>query len=275
MAGIDDPKLLLGKNTPAPNDYSPQILFPIAREMGRLQLADDSAGHECKGADLWHAYELSWLDAGGRPQAAVGRFTIPASSPNMVESKSFKLYLNSLNQHRFPDQRTLEATLQADLSKVLGAPLGIDILPVDHSELAGLPLIGSSLDAVLIPAIESAPRVTLLTTGEEQVSGEALYTHLFRSLCPVTGQPDFATLWLRYSGAVIDRSGLLQYLLAFRQHQAFHEQCVERIFGDLMATVRPSQLEVQGFYTRRGGLDINPFRSTDTTARPLPRMNRQ
>ena len=226
------------------------------------------------GWDRWHAYELSWLDARGCPLSRVGRFDIPADSPCMVESKSFKLYLNSLNNTSFESERALRETLVKDLGAVLGAAPQIELFPVDDAALGATALQGLCLDGLPVPAPGAAPDAALLQCGEGETQ-QAMYTHLLRSLCPVTGQPDWATLWLEYRGPRIEQTSLLSYLLAFRSHRDFHEQCVERIFRDVLQTCEPGYLRVQAFYTRRGGLDINPMRATDPASKPLPRLNRQ
>ena len=248
-------------------------MYPIAREKGRAALAADAVS-SLSGADLWHAYEVSWLDASGKPQVRVGRFTVPASSPNMVESKSFKLYLNSLNSTRYASEEAVVSVLQRDLNSVTGAQVDVELLPVTDAALAGSQPAGRCIDDLDITAMDGMPSPELLRVAAAPLE-QALHSHLLRSLCPVTGQPDWATVWVHYHGPALDPASLLQYLVAFRQHQEFHEQCVERIFCDLYKVIGPEFLHVQAFYTRRGGLDINPLRSTDPHARPLPRMNRQ
>ena len=265
--------MLLGRQTPAADSYAPQLLYPIARHEGRqrLGLGDPLP---FSGADLWHAYELSWLDANGKPVARVGRFTIPASSPNMVESKSFKLYLNSLNNTRFASDEEAGATIIADISAAAGELVELQLCEVGDSCLAGAALPGTCLDRLDVAVEEAEPDAAMLSPGAEQIE-ESLYSHLLRSLCPVTGQPDWATLWIQYRGPALDHSSLLRYIIAYRQHQEFHEQCVERMFRDIHQRCAPELLHIQAFYTRRGGLDISPFRSTDPTATPRPRLNRQ
>ncbi|MFV8817203.1 NADPH-dependent 7-cyano-7-deazaguanine reductase QueF [Haliea sp. E17] len=268
-----DSGLLLGKQVPVADEYSPHLLYPIPRSTARAQLGIGGT-LPFHGCDLWHAYELSWLDSAGKPQVRVGRFLIPADSPNMVESKSFKLYLNSLNNTRYPSDAAVADLLQADLGRVLGSVLTVEILPVDDPAFAGKTPGGLCLDSLDPGESAAAPDASLLACGT-QVVEEQLYSHLLRSLCPVTGQPDWATLWIDYRGRAIDHASLLRYIVAFRRHQEYHEQCVERMFVDLNERLQPGKLSIQAFYTRRGGLDINPFRSTDATGTPRPRMNRQ
>lgn len=265
--------LLLGKQTPVVDHYSPDLLYPIARAMGRESLPLGAAS-VFLGADLWHAYEISWLDEKGKPEVRVGRFTVPADSPNMVESKSFKLYLNSLNNERFPTEGDVLATIQRDLDTATGASVGLELLPLDSPLLAGALPDGTCIDSLDIESCEASPDAGLLSVKDYDVE-ESLHSHLLRSLCPVTGQPDWASVWVYYRGRALDQSSLLRYIVSFRQHQDFHEQCVERMFTDIAAVTDARCLHVQAFYTRRGGMDINPFRSTDPTERPRPRMNRQ
>lgn len=265
--------LLLGKNTPVVDEYSPDLLFPIPREPARsaLGLVGELPFH---GVDLWHAYELSWLDARGKPEIRVGRFLVPAASPNMVESKSFKLYLNSLNSTRFDSEGAMRDVIVADVSKVVGADVSLQLHKIEDQSLAGHKLAGHCLDDLPLDVDAAAPGAALLIR-EEGLAEEQLYSHLLRSLCPVTGQPDWASVRVNYRGPRINRESLLRYIIAFRRHQEFHEQCVERMFADILSCFEPELLEIQAFYTRRGGMDINPFRSTDPDARPGPRLNRQ
>jgi len=266
--------MLLGRHTPVLQSYAPHILHGIPRLPARQQLGlgEPAPFH---GVDLWHAYEMSWLDATGKPVVRVGRFRVPANSPNIVESKSFKLYLNSLNGVRFNGEDELKATVVGDISAAAGESVGLELIPVEDDSLAGVKLPGICIDELPVRPYEGEPQARQLQVHATQVVEETLYSHLLRSLCPVTGQPDWATVWLHYRGAAIDHRSLLEYWLAYRGHQEFHEQCVERMFGDIVQRCAPQFLHIQAFYTRRGGLDINPFRSTDPAAQPLPRLNRQ
>lgn len=270
----DKPELLLGKTVPVVDEYAPQLLYPIARDEARNSLQLEVT-LPFTGVDIWYAYELSWLDARGRPVARVGRFTVDALSPNIVESKSFKLYLNSLNNTRFASEGDAVATIRRDIGDAAGGPVALELFAVDDPALAGSALPGVCIDAAPLEEAAAAPSASLLIVAGETEVEEQLYSHLLRSLCPVTGQPDWATLWLHYRGPVLDHGSLLTYILAYRQHQEFHEQCAERMFCDLHKAINPAFLHLQALYTRRGGLDINPFRSTSASARPLPRLNRQ
>ena len=240
-----DGELLLGRHTPVVDEYSPDLLYPIARKVGRESIL--GAGElPFYGADLWHAYEISWLNDAGVPQVRVGRFIVPADSPNLVESKSFKLYLNSLNNTRFSSEQDVRAVMIKDVSAAAGASVELELLPLDSPLLAGAELAGECIDreAMAKPVIE--PDANLLKFGEVTVE-QRLYSHLLRSLCPVTGQPDWATVWIHYRGPALERSSLLAYIIAYRQHQEFHEQCVERIVVDIMRREEPALLEIQAF----------------------------
>jgi len=274
MATDEKHDMLLGKHTPVVDTYSPNLLFPIPRSEGRKRLGKGESV-PFRGADLWHAYEMSWLDGSGKPVVRVGRFIVPASSPNIVESKSFKLYLNSLNSTGFASDEDARRTIVRDISMVAGADVTLQLLaPVDPS-LSGTRLAGTCIDDLPLVSRGEQPSASILRRSGTESVEERLHSHLLRSLCPVTGQPDWASLWVHYRGAALDHSALLRYIIAYRRHQEFHEQCVERMFVDIFQCCDPDFLHIQAFYTRRGGLDINPFRSTDPDARPLPRLDRQ
>jgi 7-cyano-7-deazaguanine reductase len=266
--------MLLGRHTPVLQEYAPYILHAIPRATARQHLGI-GAVLPFYGTDLWHAYEMSWLDHTGKPVVRVGRFTVPASSPHIIESKSFKLYLNSLNSTRFATEAAARSTIVTDISGAAGTAVSLELLGVGDPSLAGTALPGECLDDAPVEPCSGAPRAEQLQAQSGCIVEEVLYSHLLRSLCPVTGQPDWATVWLHYRGAALEHSALLQYIIAYREHQEFHEQCVERMFCDILRRCEPQFLHLQAFYTRRGGLDINPFRSTDANARPLPRLNRQ
>jgi 7-cyano-7-deazaguanine reductase len=273
MAEGKGTEMLLGRQVVGPDQYAPEVLFPIARRQAREELGIGSSTLPFYGEDVWHAYELSWLLPDGRPTIFLGRLHIPATSPYLVESKSLKLYLNSLNTTIFDSEQAARATIDADLSKVIGCPVTFSLFSPDDPSFTGTNLSGQCIDSQPLSASDASGR-DLLSAQAEEVS-EELYSHLLRSLCPVTGQPDWATVWLRYRGPKIDQGSLLDYLLGFREHQEFHEQCVERMFIDISAACNPSYLEVQALYTRRGGLDICPWRSSEPGTAPVHRLNRQ
>ncbi|RAP64622.1 NADPH-dependent 7-cyano-7-deazaguanine reductase QueF [Achromobacter sp. HZ01] len=259
----------LGQSVSYVSQYDPTLLFPIARSHNRaaLNLADGKLPF--KGVDLWNAYELSWLDAKGKPRIAMATFSVPADSPNIIESKSFKLYLNSFNQTRLVNSAALRGRLERDLSAAAGAPVGLDFfLPQRFSELRMGELDGIYIDKLDIEIDTYEPAPELLRTRAGDPVEETLASRLLKSNCPVTGQPDWASVQIRYRGAPIDRESLLRYIVSFRQHAEFHEHCVERIFTDIMQACRPEQLTVYARYTRRGGLDINPWRSNFEAAPP-------
>jgi 7-cyano-7-deazaguanine reductase len=260
----------LGKTSAYQTHYAPELLFPIPRQQKREELG--LAGTlPFFGVDLWNAYELSWLNKRGKPQVAIATITAPADSPNIIESKSFKLYLNSFNQTRLTNEEALLELLREDLSNGFGAPVHVALhLPDSFDKLKMGELGGMLLDRLDIEVDSYSPSPELLhaVKGEPPVS-ETLVSHLLKSNCLVTGQPDWASVQIQYVGDQINQEGLLKYLIGFREHNEFHEQCVERIFVDIMRRCAPTKLAVYARYTRRGGLDINPFRSNYSSARPL------
>jgi 7-cyano-7-deazaguanine reductase len=267
----------LGKSSEYISTYTPSLLFPIPRaaKWAELGLSADTLPY--KGVDFWNCFELSWLLPSGKPVVAIGEFSIPADSPNIIESKSFKLYLNSLNQTPFADRQSLEATLQADLSAAAGKPVGVRIRSLSEVQaegVAGLP--GVCIDELDVSVSDyEQPRPELLRCDDSQVIEESVHSHLLKSNCPVTGQPDWGSVAVEYRGAALDHASLLAYLVSFRQHADFHEQCVERIFLDLQRLLKPEKLTVYARYVRRGGLDINPYRSTEAVELPNLRLVRQ
>ncbi|WP_447920801.1 NADPH-dependent 7-cyano-7-deazaguanine reductase QueF [Achromobacter aegrifaciens] len=259
----------LGQSVAYASQYDPSLLFPIARSHNRAALNLEAGKLPFAGVDLWNAYELSWLDAKGKPRVAMATFSVPADSPNIIESKSFKLYLNSFNQTRLVNSAALRGRLERDLSAAAGAPVGLDFfLPQRFSELRMGELDGIYIDKLDIEIDTYEPAPEVLRTRPGDVVEETLASRLLKSNCPVTGQPDWASVQIRYRGAPIDRESLLRYVVSFRQHAEFHEHCVERIFSDIMQACRPEQLTVYARYTRRGGLDINPWRSNFESGPP-------
>jgi 7-cyano-7-deazaguanine reductase len=254
----------LGKNSQNPNQYSPDLLFPISRDENRAKLGIQSQSLPFFGVDIWNAYELSWLNAKGKPQLAIATFMVPANSPNIIESKSWKLYLNSLNNHRFHSNDELIDTLKKDLSKAAGATVTVQLHSPESQSASGMKeLSGKLLDRLDLEINPSQKPTSDLLSSDPSLGlvEETLVTHLLRSNCPVTGQPDWASVQINYVGPTINEEGLLRYLIAFREHQEFHEHCVEKIFVDIKNKCRPSKLSVYARYTRRGGIDINPFRA--------------
>ncbi|PZQ15397.1 MAG: NADPH-dependent 7-cyano-7-deazaguanine reductase QueF [Rhodanobacter denitrificans] len=253
----------LGRTVTFGADYDPSLLFPIPRAPKRAEIGIAGA-LPFVGVDIWNVYELSWLDANGRPRVAVATFRVPADSPNIVESKSLKLYLNSYNQTRLADAGALRERLEADLGGAAGAAVGIELLPLPGPGVGYGELEGESIDEATIQIGRYAPPDpdALIAYPRESHVEETLVSRALRSNCPVTGQPDWADLQIAYAGAPIDRAGLLRYLLSYRLHDDFHEQCVERIFVDVARRCAPRRLSVYARYTRRGGIDINPWRAT-------------
>lgn len=255
--------LTLGKPTAYRDSYDASLLQAVPRSMNRepLGLYPDSLPFH--GADIWTLYELSWLNAKGLPQVAVGEISLNANSLNLIESKSFKLYLNSFNQTNFPDWEAVRSTLQRDLAACAQGDVSVSLFSVE--QLEGSPiarLAGECLDHQDI-SIDSYEFDTGYLQGAtaSQIVEETLVSHLLKSNCLITNQPDWGSVQIRYRGPQINREALLRYLVSFRHHNEFHEQCVERIFNDLLRFCQPEQLSVYARYTRRGGLDINPWRS--------------
>lgn len=263
----------LGQHSAYPERYDPTLLFPIARAQGRSAIGI-GGNPPFFGADLWTAYELSWLDPRGKPQVAIAHFVLPCETPRLIESKSLKLYLNSFNATRFESLEAVRERIRTDLSEAAwrGAEhpgtLGVRLLAPDAFDTEAIAeLDGLLLDRLQVECTDYEPAPELLTAAfDEAPVEEVLMSHLLKSNCPVTGQPDWGSLQISYSGPQIDQAGLLRYLVSFRNHQGFHEQCVERIFMDIRARCRPIQLTVYARYTRRGGIDINPLR----TSHPMP-----
>lgn len=264
--------LSLGQATPYPDQYDPSLLFPIPRSENRLKLdIKPNQALPFVGIDIWNAFELSWLNKKGKPQIALAEFQVPADSPNMVESKSFKLYLNSFNSARFEDEAEVRERLIADLSAAAGSKIATRIIPTEAVAKKGMQemngVLMDRLDIAIDPSLPADPALLAVNESFGPIE-QCLVSHLLKSNCPVTGQPDWASVQIRYQGRPILEEGLLRYLIGFRQLGEFHEHCVETIFCDIKRQCKPEKLSVYARYTRRGGLDINPFR-TDHNA-PWP-----
>jgi 7-cyano-7-deazaguanine reductase len=265
----------LGHATTYADAYDPTLLFAVDRKPLRdeLGLSDPLP---FRGVDRWNAYELSWLDATGKPKIAIASFDVPAHSPRIVESKSVKLYLTAYNMTRFPSRDAVAAAIARDIGAATGADVTVRLVTPEHfASCSFVEPRGESLDG--LPAAFDAfePQPQALACAADVID-EALHTQLFRSVCPVTGQPDYATVEIAYRGRRIDRAGLLRYLVSFRRHPGFHEHCAERIFTDLWRRCAPQRLAVYARFTRRGGVDINPYRSgSDEPPPPEARHARQ
>jgi 7-cyano-7-deazaguanine reductase len=270
----------LGKASAYVDQYDASLLFPIARAAKRAEIGI-AGTPPFFGADLWTAFELSWLNQRGKPQVALAHVTVPCETRNIVESKSFKLYLNSFNNTRFADAAQVQARIRADISEAVwrGAAtqgtVGVKLLlPEQFDREPVHELDGLSLDRLDIECTQYTPAPELLKAQfDEQPVSEVLTSNLLKSNCLVTGQPDWGSVQIAYSGPQIDQAGLLQYLVSFRNHNEFHEQCVERIFMDLWRRCKPIKLAVYARYTRRGGLDINPYRTSHPQALPANTRN--
>ncbi len=288
ISNNSDSSLLLGKETVYKNKYDANLLYPIARLNTRQALLE-SGSLPFEGIDVWTAYEVSWLNAQGKPQLRLAEFTFSHNTTNIVESKSFKLYLNSFNQTKFASEDEVKRTMLKDLTQAADGEVSVSFYGLDSTgELVIDELPGYCIDEYNIHVEHYHPEPSLLLSADfpennalseaEQghgvlgkkankidglgdiVSNELLYSHLLKTNCPVTNQPDWATIFIAYSGKKIHPENLLSYLISFREHQDFHENCVEQIFIDIQQKCQPSSLAVYARYTRRGGLDINPLR---------------
>lgn len=252
--------LTLGKQVSYIETYSPELLQPVPRTVGRtaIQLPQTLP---FDGIDIWNGYELSWLNAKGKPVIAILQCNVPIDSPNLIESKSFKLYLNSFNQSTMQNAAQVEALLQKDLSNCAGKQVEIKLYSAAEFDQLNLgQLQGTVIDDLDVEITHYQPGPSILATTDEQAD-ETLVSHLLKSNCLITSQPDWASVLIRYSGKKICHESMLKYIVSFRQHNEFHEQCVERLYYDILTQCNPEKLTVYARYTRRGGLDINPFRS--------------
>lgn len=266
--------LSLGKATEYREIYTPDLLQAVPRSMNRDEL-NLGANLPFSGTDRWNGYELSWLNAKGKPEVAILRCEVPATSPNLIESKSFKLFLNSFNQSHFDSITSVRETISKDLSQCAGEKVSVNLFKA--AEFSQMQIEG--FDALSIDDLDIEVHGYQLDssnlTAEGQVVTETLSSDLLKSNCLITNQPDWGSVCIRYQGPQINHEGLLRYLISFRQHNEFHEQCVERIFCDIMSHCKPEKLSVYARYTRRGGLDINPFRSNFENIYPEGRLARQ
>lgn len=271
----------LGKSSTYVADYDASLLYPMPRALKRAEIGIGSGALPFQGTDFWTAYELSWLTPRGKPEVAIARFTVPAASTHIVESKSLKLYLNSFNNTAFTDASEVQQRIRDDLTQAVwqgtsagSAPasqaVAVDLmLPNRFAAETVQELSGTSLDRLDIACDRYEPAPDLLTADAAAAPiSETLTSNLLKSNCLVTGQPDWGSLRIAYTGPPIDHVGLLQYIVSYRNHNEFHEQCVERIFMDLTRRCRPARLDVSARYTRRGGLDINPWRTSHTSPPP-------
>lgn len=265
----------LGKPSRYADTYSPQLLYAVDRADARGTLGLDES-LPFGGVDLWNAWELGWLDDGGRPVVATATFVVPAASPRLVESKSLKLYLNSFAMSRYPSAKDVSMIIAGDLTRTAGAAVDVDVTPArvrSSGRIHKLP--GRCVDYEDVGCDRFDVDASLLAADDGAIVSESLHSHVLRSLCPVTGQPDLGSVLVTYHGPRIDAGSLFRYLASYRRHGDFHEACVERIFCDIRERCAPEQLTVYARYNRRGGLDINPFRSDFEPAPAAIRLWRQ
>lgn len=260
----------LGHATTYRDRYDPALLFPVDRAPLRAELGL-GVDLPFTGEDIWTAYELSWLRADGKPDVAIATLRVPAISPRIVESKSVKLYLTALNQTAFGSRDEVVDTIRRDLAAATGSAVAVELIgPEAFGTIAIAEPAGTCLDAVTFADRDERYAPEVLACAGEEVE-ETLFTRLFRSVCPVTGQPDYASVEIAYRGARLDHEALLRYLVSFRREPGFHEQCVERIFMDVWQRCAPRELSVYARFTRRGGIDINPVRAS-RGAPPAPNV---
>ncbi|MGI9237361.1 MAG: NADPH-dependent 7-cyano-7-deazaguanine reductase QueF [Woeseiaceae bacterium] len=262
-------KIPLGRDTDYPDNYAPTLLCPIPRAAARgpLGIAEPLP---FSGSDIWNAWELTWLGGSSRPTVATAEIIVPADSANIVESKSLKLYLNSFAMSRFSSDFDVAETLRKDLMSCVGSPVIVNVLPVVATEARiTCRLAGSCLDTLDVVCGDWEVDANLLCADSNSIVTEDVHTHLLRSLCPVTAQPDVGSVQVSYRGPKIDHASLLKYVVSYRRHNDFHEACVERMFVDILRQCSPERLSIHARYQRRGGIDINPFRSNDPGELPL------
>ncbi|MRI32362.1 NADPH-dependent 7-cyano-7-deazaguanine reductase QueF [Endozoicomonas sp. OPT23] len=265
----------LGKVSEYQTHYNPELLFPIPRKEKQKELGLDPEDLPFVGSDVWFAYELSWLNSKGKPLAMVGRFELPCNSPSLIESKSFKLYLNSFNQSAFDSVEAVQNLMVKDLSAAAGATVGVKLMTIAEMESFGFHHAeGVEVDQldISIDCYDYSPDLLQRAEGQKE---EVLVSHLLKSNCPVTGQPDWGTVVVEYKGQAIDHESFLRFICSFRGHQEFHEQCVERVFTEIRSRFEMEELTVYARYVRRGGLDINPWRSTHQAEQKDVRLIRQ
>lgn len=263
----------LGADTEYVNQYDASLLYPIARHLNWQAQGIERNTLPFFGVDIWNAYEISWLNAKGKPVVRLAEFRIPATSSHIIESKSFKLYLNSFNLTRFESEDEVVERMVTDLSAAAEGQVEVFFTHPDTTA-AIEPFQGECLDELDVEISDYSPAPERLSSAGEEIA-ETLYSHLLKSNCPVTGQPDWASIAIEYKGPAIDRAGLLQYLISYREHGDFHEQCVESIFMDIWTRCQPAELTVYARYLRRGGLDINPYRSSVQQQPDNLRLSRQ
>jgi 7-cyano-7-deazaguanine reductase len=252
----------LGKPSQYNASYTPELLFPLSRQINREVLGINASQLPFWGVDIWNHYEVSWLNLNGKPQVALATIEVPATSPCLIESKSMKLYFNSLNNHRFETQDQLIDCLTQDLSTAAGAAVTVQLHAINSPQFTITSPPGICLDDLEIRLEDYSLNPDLLLVDQTNDKDETIYSNLLKSNCPVTAQPDWATIIIHYRGKLINHYGLLKYLISFRNHNEFHEQCVERIFNDISHKCAPKELMVMARFTRRGGIEINPIRAT-------------
>ena len=269
----------LGKQSNYPQSYDPTLLYPINRKDNRDNLSIASNNLPFYGCDIWNCYEMSWLSASGKPEVCIARFQIPCNSKYLIESKSFKLYLNSFNNSVFKNNLLVTDILTKDLSHIVKSPIIVELISIEQLQNNKFSKYGTCIDNIEITINSYDYNLAYLLENKspdaDEIITETIHTNLLKSNCPVTGQPDWGTLIISYTGEAINHNSLLKYVCSLRNHQEFHETCVERVFVDLRNNFNFIELTVGAQYLRRGGLDINPWRSTTANSITPIRLPRQ
>ena len=276
MDNSAETKNQLGQETEYVTTYTPSLLAPIPRAIQRGALGISKDALPFRGFDIWNAYEFTWLNSRGKPEVALAQIQVPSQSTNIIESKSLKLYLGSYSGTKFGLRAEVVSALEADFTLVAGTPVSVTLLSPEQVQHSGIvPTVGQSLDLLDIDVDEYDWNPDFLVRESDTILRESLYTNLFMAKCPMTGQPDCASIMIQYHGANISHEGILKYLISYREHSEFAEQIAERIFVDLMNRCSPDALTVQARFSRRGGIDINPYRSHEENMGPDTRNWRQ
>lgn len=274
-SGVKQSNLPLGQKADYPHKYAPEVLCPIARAENRATLGIEEK-LPFSGVDIWNAWDLTWLGRGDLPRVATAEIHVPADSPFLVESKSLKLYLNSFAMSSFDSATNVAETIARDLAPCVAAPVKVSVLPVSGTEARqAARLAGTCIDHLDVMCSDWDVNANLLQADPANIVTEDLHSHLLRSLCPVTAQPDMGSLQISYRGPRIDQEGLLRYIVSFREHNDFHEACIERMFVDLLDRCDCEELTIHARYQRRGGIDINPLRTNSREAPLNLRLWRQ
>lgn len=267
---------VLGKKVAYATTYNPSLLETISRSEQRQSLGISEGEMPFRGMDMWNCYDFTWLNSRGKPEVAIAQFQMPCNSVSLIEAKSLKLYLLSFCQTKFSHRSEVQTTLESDLTVAVQAPVSVTLSAPDHAQQDGIGVLtGQCMDNMDVDIEDYYWNPDYLEIVSNVTVRESLYTNLLKTICPITGQPDFGSILIQYNGRGIDQEGLLKYIISYREHPEFNEQVVERIFMDILNRCQPDKLTVYARYARRGGIDINPFRSLDESYAADIRLWRQ